>query len=314
MAGADEGYALVGWDAKGPIASPASSPRVPEEPPEAPAERPSKPQSKRPVLPDWPFLDGTFTFPFSASVRSRTILLTAFSLIFSAMGCAAAWLHMSGNPMGLFVCAMLGGLAAILVLIWFIVLSATVLTVLNETAEGCDAINNWPGAVFLDWMGDSLWLFCAFCMSMTPGAAIAWLLAQQGIAGEVLMPLSLFFVFPIVLLSMIETNSIFGLLSLPVWQTLFVATFGWLRFYAASAALLAAAWGLEEVASRLNPFAGLMVVSVIQAVAWLIYFRLLGRLAWYCADRAAFAELEAQLAELNDEDFDEDVDDEELLT
>jgi len=288
-----------------------------EESPELPMEPEPKPRSRRPVLPDRPFLDRTFTFPFSPSVLTRTILLTAFSIMFSAMGCIAAWLAMTGNPMGQFVCAMIGGFSAVLMLIWFIVLSATVLTVLNETAAGCDAIDNWPGAVFLDWMGDSLWLFVAFCMSATPGAAVVWLLAQLGIAVGFLMPLSMFFVFPIVLLSMLETNSIVGLVSLPVWRTLFAATSGWLRFYAATAALLATVGVLEKVASYLNPFVGVMAVAVIQAVDWLIYFRLLGRLAWYCADRTAFAELEAQLAELNDEDFDEDIEDvadEDLLT
>ncbi len=45
----------------------------------------------------------------------------------------------------------------------------------------------------------------------------------------------------------------------------------------------------------------------------IVYFRLLGRLAWVCADRAAFADLEADLAEAGDDDLDEDAEDEDLL-
>jgi hypothetical protein len=38
----------------------------------------------------------------------------------------------------------------------------------------------------------------------------------------------------------------------------------------------------------------------MSSLVWLIYFRLLGRLAWFCADREAAAEDEAELkAELD---------------
>ena len=68
------------------------------------------------------------------------------------------------------------------------------------------------------------------------------------------------------------------------------------------------------VAFKLNDYVGAIAGAVVLTVAVVIYFRLLGRLAWYCADRASFAELEAQFAELDDEDFDEGNDDEEPLT
>ena len=123
--------------------------------------------------------------------------------------------------------------------------AATVMTVLHETAAGCDAIEDWPGAVFLDWMGDSVWLFCAMCMSVVPGAALAWLLGYAGVltAKRCSVAVSIFFVFPIMLMSMIETNSIFGMVSWPVLRTLFTATSGWLRFYVASAVLFVAILG-----------------------------------------------------------------------
>ena len=44
-------------------------------------------------------------------------------------------------------------------------------TVLEATAAGADAIESWPGSVFLDWMGDCLWIFAGLAMSAVPGAA-----------------------------------------------------------------------------------------------------------------------------------------------
>lgn len=310
MEAAGGGYELSGYDEAKPQATapqPALYPDSTDEPPEI--ER-WAPRRERPVLPARPFLDGTFSFPFSASVYPRTIQLTVFSIAFSAIGCAAAALFLSRNPAALFVCAMFGGFAAVLVLIWFLVLSASVLTVLNETAAGADAIEDWPDAVFLDWMGDSLWIFCALCMSVTPGAAVSWLLEMVGIpCGMAILPASMFLCFPFVLLSMLEHNWIFGIISLPVWRTLFVATSGWLRFYLTSALLLAITSVFDTIAAHINPIAGFFIISVTQSAAWLIYFRLLGRLAWYCSDKMAKADLEAELDSIIDDD---DIDEESL--
>jgi hypothetical protein len=140
---------------------------------------------------------------------------------------------------------------------------------------------------------------------VTPGAAVAWLAKQESFA-QMAMPVSIFFVFPIVLMSMIETNSVFGMVSFPVLRTLFTSTSGWLRFYATSAVLIAAVGSIDWLAFAVSPYVGDIVVSVTQAALWLIYFRLMGRLAWYCADRSTRANLDAALdAVLDDEDSDE---------
>jgi DNA-directed RNA polymerase subunit RPC12/RpoP len=306
MADAGDGYTLSNYDVARPQASSPQPVLTRDEPPEP--EPRLVPRRKRHTLPDHPFMQGTFSFPFLPGVRSRTILLGVFSLVFSALGCICAWLAMTGNAMAIFTCAMLGGAAAILVLMWFIILAATVLTVLQETASGCDEIQEWPGAVFLDWMGDSVWLFCAICMSGVPGAALAWALGLQNTPGQALLFfVSLFFMFPIVLMSMIETNSVMGIVSLPVLRTIVSATSGWFRFYVASAVLFIAILGIEWAACFLNPIFGFVVVSLTQAVLWLVYFRLIGRLAWYCTVRSAHDELEESIdAALDDDDEDED--------
>ena len=44
-------------------------------------------------------------------------------------------------------------------------------------------------------------------------------------------------------------------------------------------------------------FWGMIALAIALGAVWLIYFRLLGRLAWYCTDRTAIAEPEAAPAE-----------------
>jgi DNA-directed RNA polymerase subunit RPC12/RpoP len=310
MEGAGEGYALANYDAIKQRAA-ASAPVEPEEPEEEEPEPRLVPRRKRLVLPEHPFLDGTFTFPFSRSVYVRTIMLTAWMIFFATVFLLAKYLLTREDPSAWLLGAMLGGVSAILVLVWFLIAASTVFTVLRETSEGINEIEEWPSGVFLDWMGDAGWFFCALCMSVTPGAAIVWLLANLEISGKMasmMMPLSIFFVFPFILMSMIETNAIFGMVSWPVLRTLFTATSGWVRFYLTSAVLFAAIACIDWLAFALDIYLGDIVMAMTQAIAWIVYFRLMGRLAWYCTCRSGRADLEAGLDEvLADDDSDEDL-------
>jgi hypothetical protein len=80
-----------------------------------------------------------------------------------------------------------------------------------------------------------------------------------------------------------------------------VAPGGWGRFYLSTALLVLAAATISVLAmpagggGQLWGNAAIAVVSVMSSLVWLIYFRLLGRLAWFCADRTAAVEAEAEL-------------------
>ena len=305
MEGADEGYALVGWDEirskERPMPTALSRPVV-EEPPELPElEKPGKP--KRPVLPDRPFLEGTFSFPFHPGVRLRTTMLAAWSALPVAAILGSYGLIANEDPASWFESAMLMVAAMIFGAMWLVVAAANVMAVFRDTSEGCDEIVNWPGHVFLDWLGEPLHLFYGLCVSMMPGAAAAWALAKCGIPIETLAPLlagaSLFFTFPIVLMSMLESNSSLGVVSLPVLRTLATDGAAWMGFYAAAAGLAAAVLSVNWVAFHCGKVVGAIGGGVVQAIAWFVYFRLLGRLAWCCADRAAREECET---EMDDED------------
>ena len=172
MAGAEQGaYAIVGDDEPTRPGRAAAPPprRVREEPPpqrrEA-ADEPEEPEiklpSRRPVLPDRPFLDGTFTFPFHRCVWVRTIILAIWSIVPGVAVTVVSrrsrgWRRGGAVPRSR--CAAFGGRLRACGAMWFAILSATVMAVLRETAEGCDEIENWPGQVFLDWLGEPVHVF-----------------------------------------------------------------------------------------------------------------------------------------------------------
>jgi hypothetical protein len=92
---------------------------------------------------------------------------------------------------------------------------------------------------------------------------------------------------------MLERNSPFGAISLPVYQTFWMAWRGWAAFYLSTAALLAATGALVATVFAGAGLWGRIAAVAIAVVVWLIYFRLLGRLAWYCTEHMSRAEPEA---------------------
>ncbi len=72
-------------------------------------------------------------------------------------------------------------------------------------------------------------------------------------------PVSMFVMFPIVLMLTLETNSMFGVLSWPVLRTLRTTTDAWLKFYMTAGAMIVAAVALCWAASAVNVVAGVIV-------------------------------------------------------
>ncbi len=169
---------------------------------------------------------------------------------------------------------------------------------LRDTGAGCDKIENWPDIGFIDWALEALYLFNSLGLSLLPGVALAWWWGRSGElpADMIFAPsaAAAFLLFPVILLSMLEKNSLVAVISPAVCRTFWMATNGWLTFYFMTAMLLAAAGIVVLTIFAADSRYGLIAAAVALSLVWLIYFRLLGRLAWYCTDRSAVAEPDDQ--------------------
>ena len=255
----------------------------------------------RPRLPERPFLTGTWTFPFSPGVRGRTLLLAVLSFMVGVGARESLRLMASGDGRLSFLGAMFTVLTVFALVTWFAVAGACALAVVGDTANGCDRIVRWPTAVFLDWIGETFVVATAVGISVAPLVGLAWMSRQSGATSDGGVPVGFFFLFPVVFLSLLENGALFDVVSLPTLRTFWVAPGGWGKFYLSTALLLLAAATVVVLATptggsgQLWGIAAIAVVSVMSSLVWLIYFRLLGRLAWFCADRTAAAEDEAEL-------------------
>ncbi len=286
-----------------PQASEPEQPSSPGSPPprvqavRARARRQFEPYFRHPRLPRNPFLSGTFSFPFSAGARGVVLIATAWAIL--TFGVASLSFEQAAirNVGSLFGSVLLAIGAGILGVSLFAFVATSGLVIVRDTAAGCHRIYEWPGAAFLEWFLEPFYVVNSFCAAVLPGLGIAWLLTQSDLPADAAVPASLFLLFPVAFLSTLETFSMFGVLSWPVCRTFWQAWPGWAAFYLSAAALLFVAIGLSVQVFVAEGAWGIIVAAPLLTAAWFVYCRLLGRLAWYCTDRARKMAEAAETAE-----------------
>jgi hypothetical protein len=99
-----------------------------------------------------------------------------------------------------------------------------------------------------------------------------------------LIAITIFFAFPILLLCTLETDSPFLPVSAVVFASLGRHAIAWLAFFLQAGLLLvAAAAAVAFVGPLLDPRLAIPLAGLLFSTVVMIYFRLLGRLAFYCS-------------------------------
>jgi len=244
------------------------------------------------VPPPWPFVNGVLTYPWT-----RDLLL--------AWGVAAAGALAVGAAFQLGVAMMSGGLLMIVSVFCFIIVaSAGLLTltylatfglaIVENSASGLDEIASAPDTTMVERFKPTAFVMFVAWVATLPGFALGYIvlgmmfsISTKMIAVPTL--LVAFLLFPVLLLSTLETDSIVQLLAPRIVRSLRENWRLWLRFYAASGALILFGLGLAG-GLFLIPFAGPFLAAPLFAAVPLIYARMIGRLSWlasYAADEPA---------------------------
>lgn len=254
-------------------------------------------------------LTEVIAFPLSATARARWLVIAALLLLIEFMTRECIRLVTSADGR----LTVLGAMATVLTVLvaagGFAFTAACAMAVVRDTANGCDAIANWPGVAFMEWAGDALFVVNGICISVAAGMGLGWALQQGGVRidGAVVGGcLATFVLFPIVMLSLLENESAFDVVSPPVWRTFALAPGGWIRFYLV-AGVVAALAGLLVAVAWSSPSPWLLVaVNLAWSGLGLVLCRLMGRLALCCAQRAAAAARHAEAAIEIDDSSDDD--------
>jgi hypothetical protein len=234
------------------------------------------------AAPEHPFFSGVFQFPWREGVWPRWL---GMSLALATSG--AAWVTtlvssglLVGNDVSSgIVAGLVIGLPSIAITaLTMAYLSACLLAVIEDTSDGCDTIHAWPPGDIAEW-------FWTLPVPLVAGlaAAIAGTVVKQlaGGAWNAAAVLTVTAIFPIALLSILETGSPWLPVSGPVGLTLVRSWRSWLLFYAETSALVGIWYGLARWLLGKNPYVAVAILAPLLAAVLLIYVRLLGRLAWF---------------------------------
>lgn len=159
------------------------------------------------------------------------------------------------------------------------------LTILLETTAGNDRMESWPNVgLFLEWVGELWFIFNPAVVSLALGLGLDWLLPNLPGSPQATVAIMIFFAFPILLLCTLETDSAFLPVSTVVFVSMGQQAIAWLAFYFQSGSLLAAAAAMVHyLGPQLESRAAIPLAALLFSAVVMVYFRLLGRLAFYCS-------------------------------
>jgi hypothetical protein len=242
-------------------------------------------ETERGVSPWRLFFCGTFSFPFSWDALANEALLIGISVawFFLLANLSVVLEHSEGNPVALLSAGLLTAGSFICGAFWAIVAFPFGHAILRDTSYANDQVE-WPNVLMFDCLGDLMVVFAALCYAAFPGFLFS---VSRMCPQPYRIPCvvgACFGLFPIVLLSMSEANSPVVPITRLILRSLFRAWWAWLTFYVVSflamggvAIAIIALLRLELVSIAI------LVGSVLVNLTWVLYFRLFGRLAWYCS-------------------------------
>jgi hypothetical protein len=180
---------------------------------------------------------------------------------------------------------------AMLWFMWGCAFTTACLAVVQDTANGIDAIENWPDWNFMEWIGRSFTFFVAAFVSSIPGLVIASTMLSGG-APLIALPLpilaSLVACLPIVLCSILVEDSILSIVSANVIRMVKAGPEGWILFYMLTGLIgILAVVGLSLLEAG---YVGAFLSGAVGVTLTLLYMRLLGRLLWYSQNKLTEAE------------------------
>ncbi len=235
---------------------------------------------ERSPLPAHPFVTRIFKCFRSPDLIGRTLFSLCLVWVGYVIGTLLPGLLMLiSGAFGVF-CALLGlGLMA-----------NTCHSLFHWTAVGNDVPDrdDWIEYHFVDSNVFGIWLFLVVILAATPGHLVTTVLPTPETWGTLLLRnffillISAWLFFPVFFLSSMESGSYFSVLSLGTLRSIPYRTGVWIRFYLLTALLTAVLLTLGYFSAKFfqGEIVFFLLLLPIFAFFGLLYFRLLGRLAW----------------------------------
>ena len=259
------------------------------------------------VLPEQPFLSGLVGFAFHGATLALVFILAIF-LWFELGMIQMAIESQSGSVFEQFGSVILRMLAASVGLVCLLTFAKAMLIVVQDSASGVARLQSMPAFNLADWAVESLFLVSPLFFAIFPGIVLGQLLSTFGTPGwlsngmaALLVFCGIVFLFPIMLLSTLESGSMVGFVSRPIMQSLRYAGRYWRAFYFQASVLFLLLWVLVTMRVKLATQSGFLnfLIAYLFVHLCVVYFRQIGRLAWSCQE--ALSEVDTEQLAVEDE-------------
>lgn len=228
--------------------------------------------------PRWTFFSGVFEFPLSRYVWPRFVWMSIGNIVLwlVAVLCLQFLLGGGFGPLA----AAFFALPAIWLFYWTTSYAAAqAMTILENTANGTQVIDEWTDPDWREWMATLIYFAFVALFAQAVSSFVEMLLGpvlmNWWVAGGLLALL-----FPVVLLSSLEAGSPFIPFTRPVLASLVRFPGYWLGFFFLTGLLTVGLGAIVFYSLRSAPFLSALWGGPLLAAYVLISSRLLGRLAW----------------------------------
>lgn len=212
---------------------------------------------------------------------------TAVFGIFFQIGVMAHWLIMSSLASAIAFVALAidhpvlvvglfagGGMFAAVVL-------ASGFAIMQSVANEEESVTEWPVTLEpMEWLAPSMFCIAAAAMAIFPGWFMGYVTFGNSLTTVCLSMMSIFAIFPFVLLSMLDMQNIFIPFSPDVGRSVTRCEEAWGGFYLSSGLIFVAVFLVFSFASVMAPPSAAVLSIFFGVGATFVYFAMLGRLAY----------------------------------
>lgn len=220
---------------------------------------------------DLPDLRQWLTAPISI-FRDPAVAIHAALLTLLAFVPAAIAIQFEGSiiTLGLFIGGALFGIMVV----------SCGFAIMQSVANGENRVSEWPIFDPMETLGEMVVVLAAIAFSAGPAWALGIYLFQGGLVTVAMSMISLYLLFPVVLLSMLDEQSILSPFSADVTKSVMRAADQWGAAYLCSGALFFAIFMLLMISSVSPPTLGVLLSVATSVCGVFGYFGIVGRLAY----------------------------------
>ncbi|MBD3674002.1 MAG: hypothetical protein HUJ26_10805 [Planctomycetaceae bacterium] len=228
--------------------------------------------------PKWVYFSKVFEYPWTKYVLSRWLWTSlAWSASWVLVALVVQFLFVGGAGT---VAAGFFALPTFWVSFWTLsYTSACGMAILEGTGAGQVVIDEWPEPDWREWATNMFYV--AFIGLVAQGISVVLEMVSPNLPAPWLISLAqVHVIYPVILLSALETGTMFWPFSVPVYQSMWSHGRYWFLYYLLAGSLSAGYVSVAGLSVLFDPIFSALWMGPLTASVIFIHARLLGRLGW----------------------------------